>query len=270
MNGRILIIPDVHGRTFGKKALDTGEYEKVIFLGDYVDPYEFEGINTTKAIANFKNILSLKITNPDKVVLLLGNHDMGYLSDYYQALAGSSRHDYENEEELQHLFRGWSRLFQLAYEETIGESRRTPRRPEEQQGPQRVLLPAASRFLFTHAGVTQTWFHQNSHVIINPSAENLNGLLSTDKGIETLGQVGRNRGGYYESGSMVWADVDELASSAPLPATYQIVGHSMQFAGPIITEHFACLDYRAAFSLDQKGEIKQVTEMSPFNEQFIV
>ena len=248
MNGRILIIPDVHGRTFWKKALDTGEYEKVIFLGDYVDPYEFEGINTMKAIANFKNILSLKITNPDKVVLLLGNHDMGYLSDYYQALAGSSRHDYENEEELQHLFRGWSRLFQLAYEETIGDS----------------------RFLFTHAGVTQTWFHQNSHVIINPSAENLNRLLSTDIGIEILGQVGRNRGGYYESGSMVWADVDELASSAPLPATYQIVGHSMQFAGPIITEHFACLDYRAAFSLDQKGEIKQVTEMSPFNEQFIV
>lgn len=60
MKGKILIIPDVHGRTFWKKALDTGEYEKVIFLGDYVDPYEFDGITSEVALDNFKSIIAYK------------------------------------------------------------------------------------------------------------------------------------------------------------------------------------------------------------------
>lgn len=37
MTNNILIIPDVHGRTFWKYAID--KYDKVIFLGDYLDPY---------------------------------------------------------------------------------------------------------------------------------------------------------------------------------------------------------------------------------------
>ena len=49
MNKKILIIPDVHGRTFWRAALETGNYEKVIFLGDYVDPYVYEGIDPLQA-----------------------------------------------------------------------------------------------------------------------------------------------------------------------------------------------------------------------------
>ena len=41
MKEKILIIPDVHGRSFWKKAVETGDYEKVVFLGDYADPYEW-------------------------------------------------------------------------------------------------------------------------------------------------------------------------------------------------------------------------------------
>ena len=38
MNKKILIIPDVHGRTFWESALKSGDYEKIVFLGDYTDP----------------------------------------------------------------------------------------------------------------------------------------------------------------------------------------------------------------------------------------
>ena len=38
MYKKILIIPDVHGRTFGESALKSGDYEKIVFLGDYTDP----------------------------------------------------------------------------------------------------------------------------------------------------------------------------------------------------------------------------------------
>lgn len=38
----IAIIPDVHGRNFWKNITSNEEiakYEKIIFLGDYLDPY---------------------------------------------------------------------------------------------------------------------------------------------------------------------------------------------------------------------------------------
>ena len=120
MSKRILIIPDVHGRTFWKTALDTGKYEKVIFLGDYVDPYVYEGIDNLMAISNFKDILSLKMIYQDKVILLLGNHDLCYLSDQYRGIAENDRYDYENEEELQNLFRGGVDSSNLPMKSTSG------------------------------------------------------------------------------------------------------------------------------------------------------
>lgn len=244
MKKRILIIPDVHGRTFWRTALDSGRYEKVIFLGDYVDPYAYEGIDNLMAISNFKDILSLKMIYPDQVILLLGNHDLCYLSDYYRDLAENDRYDYEFEEEIQQLFRGWSGYFKLAHEEKIN----------------------GTRFLFSHAGVTMPWLKQNSKIIEEPDAGHLNLLLATKKGINTLAQVGQARCGCYTSGSIVWADCEELAKSNPLPDTYQVVGHTIQFDGPIIAEHFACLDCRAAFSIDRKGKINPVTEILGYEE----
>ena len=40
----MIIIPDIHGRSFWKDAVKGRENEKIIFLGDYTDPYSYEGI----------------------------------------------------------------------------------------------------------------------------------------------------------------------------------------------------------------------------------
>ena len=242
MNKKILIIPDVHGRTFWRTALDTGNYEKIIFLGDYVDPYVYEGIDKLQALSNFKAILSLKMIYRDKVVLLLGNHDLCYYSDHYRNKVGGDRYDYEHEKELQQLFRSRTDLFKLAHEETLG----------------------GKHYLFSHAGITMTWLKQNSGIIVKPDAAHLNHLLDTNKGMDTLAQVGAARWGIYPSGSMVWADIEELLESNPLSDTYQIVGHTMQLEGPIVTDKAACLDCRAGFSLNEKGEILPVTEVTPY------
>ena len=178
----------------------------------------------------------------DKVVLLLGNHDLCYYSDHYRNKVGGDRYDYEHEKELQQLFRSRTDLFKLAHEETLG----------------------GKHYLFSHAGVTMTWLKQNSGIIVKPDAAHLNHLLDTNKGMDTLAQVGAARWGIYPSGSMVWADIEELLESNPLPDTYQIVGHTMQMEGPIITDKVACLDCRAGFSLNKKGEILPVTEVTPY------
>ena len=60
MKKGILIIPDVHGRDFWKEAIERKDYEKVVFLGDYSDPYDIEGITDDVAIDNFKSIIDYK------------------------------------------------------------------------------------------------------------------------------------------------------------------------------------------------------------------
>lgn len=238
MNEKILIIPDIHGREFWKKAVGSKAYEKIVFLGDFTDPYEREGITSEMALDNFKSIIAYKQQNTDKVVLLLGNHDLHYFSEYYYELAGGSRYNPFLAITLHNLFHDNRQLFQLACEIDLGDK----------------------HYLFSHAGITQTWLIENLNQIGKPDAWHLNRLIQTNEGLEGLAQVGRHRGGYYESGSMVWADVDELAASNPLPNCYQVVGHTMQLGGPIITDNFACLDCRMAFSLDETGRFSPVTK----------
>ena len=244
MEKKILIIPDVHGRTFWKSALETGDYEKIVFLGDYTDPYETEGITNLEALKNFNSIIAFKQQNPEKVVLLLGNHDLHYYSNYYYELVRCTRYDPVSAVDLQRLFTKYNNFFQLAWETDWG----------------------SKHYLFSHAGITHSWLKRNLKLIKKPDANHLNRLLLTNEGLETLAQVGEIRWGDYPSGSMVWADVEEMFISDPLPGTYQIVGHSMQFDGPIIAEQFACLDCRAAFSLDREGNIKPVTEILGYGE----
>ena len=176
----------------------------------------------------------------------MGNHDLHYYSGYYYELTGGVRYDPVSAVVLQRIFAKYHSFFQLAWETDWGNK----------------------HYLFSHAGVTQSWLKRNLELIRKPDARHLNRLLHSNEGLEALAQVGEMRWGDYPSGSMVWADVEELLISDPLLGTYQIVGHSMQFDGPIITDKLACLDCRAAFILNNKGKIKPVTQIIPYEEYF--
>ena len=247
MRKEIIIIPDVHGRDFWKEAVKRENYQKIIFLGDYTDPYDMEEISDDMAIDNFESIIAFKQQNPDKVILLLGNHDLHYYSEYYYELAGGARYDPLAAITLNRLFQDHNQLFQLAWETDW----------------------AGKHYLFSHAGITQGWLKRNLKLIRKPDARHLNRLPHTDEGLEALAQVGEMRWGNYPSGSMVWADVEEMLISDPIPNTYQIVGHSLQFDGPIITDKFACLDCRAAFCLNNKGKIQPITQIRFYDEEYI-
>jgi predicted MPP superfamily phosphohydrolase len=75
---KILILPDIHGRPFWKDAVEKhfDECDKIVFLGDYLDAYPNEEITRKQEKNNFSEIISFKEKNADKVVLLLGNHDL--------------------------------------------------------------------------------------------------------------------------------------------------------------------------------------------------
>lgn len=86
-----IILGDTHGRTIWKDILNTeGEVDRVIFIGDYFDTHE----NTTgeQQLANFLDICQYKKNNPNKVILLIGNHDFHYWPGIEEDYSGYQPH----------------------------------------------------------------------------------------------------------------------------------------------------------------------------------
>ncbi|MBU0288948.1 metallophosphoesterase [Hallella faecis] len=79
-----IMFPDLHGRDFWKKALaNSCEWtaNRLIFLGDYFDPYPSDGIAPNDAIRNWWELQLTLRQHPNKeVVFLMGNHDAHYVS----------------------------------------------------------------------------------------------------------------------------------------------------------------------------------------------
>lgn len=80
----IAIIPDIHGRTFWKEITEKiDSFDKIVFLGDYSDAFNDifsdEYISRENELKNYLEILEFKKSFSDKITLLLGNHDIGYL-----------------------------------------------------------------------------------------------------------------------------------------------------------------------------------------------
>lgn len=77
----MIVIQDIHGRNFWQAPVQ--EYigrEHIVFLGDYLDPYPNERMTTDQAFRQLQYIVEFKEAHPDEITLLLGNHDIHYLS----------------------------------------------------------------------------------------------------------------------------------------------------------------------------------------------
>lgn len=248
----MMVIGDIHGRQFWKNAVSKFEndVEKIIFLGDYLDPYEYEGITRKEAINNFEEIIAYKINNKDKVVLLLGNHDMHYFSKEFHT---RSRYDSSNAWHIANDFKTHRSLFKLVHEEDIN----------------------GKKFLFSHAGLMNSWVKRNENVIGDTTVTSINHLLEIPLGIRILTDVSSYRSWFGEkSGSIVWSDVrekidmntsneDNIISNTDAIVEgydYQIFGHTQQNEKPIITDNWACLDCRKAFILDDDGVLTQIDD----------
>ena len=222
---KILINPDIHGRVFWKYSIEhKDEFDKIIFLGDYLDAYSPDLL--LKEEDNFKEIIQFKKDNPDKVILLLGNHDCHYINDkIYEA----SRYNSFKHNSYQKLFLDNIDLFQLIY--------------------------IYDKYLFSHAGVYQKWMDLNKLT--------LKDLLDCDldKLSKSLNWIDYFRGGFYDVGSCIWADIRDSGTEKLLKGYYHIFGHT-QLKFNLSTSEFSCLDCRIPFSLDSEtGHINKLMDI---------
>jgi hypothetical protein len=73
-------VPDIHQSTHWRKLLkiELDTIDKIVFLGDYFDCWENEWPHQGE---NFEAIIQFKKAAPDKIDILLGNHDTSYFLD---------------------------------------------------------------------------------------------------------------------------------------------------------------------------------------------
>lgn len=239
MSKEIIVIPDIHGRTFWKEAVEKYPDADVIFLGDYLDPYySLEHINSFEARQNFHEIISYAKSHPN-VTLLLGNHDLHYLTG-----ADWGRKDNFSGDEIKEEFLSNAELLDFSTMREIG----------------------GKRYLFTHAPIFQEWCEYTGMPSdldeLRPKMRDM--IINFPKYRRDMnniwGRGSRKRGGRDVCGSPVWADVEETETCHLIDgADYHVCGHT-QMNKPMITDRFACLDCHQAFKIDENGKIEAVTE----------
>lgn len=124
---KIIIVPDVHCRDFYKPVLSIKD-KPIMFLGDYMDPYSYEGTCDENGICNLEEIIDFAKYNPN-VALLCGNHDESWI--WSNLRFERTSHRFYNE--LHRLYRDNIKLFRPC-----------------------VKL---NDVLFTHAGVSNGWIY---------------------------------------------------------------------------------------------------------------
>ena len=238
MKVNTLIIPDVHGRQFWRKAIEDYDAEKIVFLGDYLDMYEYEGINEKDQWQGFQDILQLKKESPEKVILLLGNHDC----QYFLPMESSSRYNRWMAGEYESAFMKNLSDFNIYYKKDYEEK----------------------HILFSHAGILPPWVSkyefdgiQTPEEVCWTNLPDLDHLLlfDRDKLGKAMDDVSCWRWGPDYCGSIVWADVHEHINFS-VPDFIQVFSHTQQEKWPINIENRAyCLDCRRAFFVDDSGNI---------------
>jgi UDP-2,3-diacylglucosamine pyrophosphatase LpxH len=127
------VIGDIHGRKNWIDLVTPFDDDTLyIFIGDYTDPYYYEGVTHKQMIEQILLMLQFKKEHPDNVILLVGNHDLQYIADIRE----TNRYDWLNAAQISKIFKENEELFYgVAYQ--IGE-----------------------KYLVTHAGVTLDWYQK--------------------------------------------------------------------------------------------------------------
>lgn len=224
---KIVALGDTHGRDIWKKIVKVEEdFDKFIFIGDYFDSRE--DIDASKQIENFKEILTFKKENPDKVTLIIGNHDFHYLKGCGETYSGYQ----------QYAAMDINEVLQPAL--TSGHLQ---------------ICHVFDEYIFSHAGLTQTWCENNDIDLFNiEESVNVKFMKSMESFRFEYGE-NLNRSGDDVTQPPIWVRIPSLLKDMVKGFTY-VIGHTtikeMHMANNIIA--IDCLGTSKEYLVIQNGE----------------
>lgn len=203
---KILCVGDIHAKPWVVHAVELlkDDYDRIIFLGDYVDDW---GASPDLSREALEAVFRFYHQDKFKVVVLRGNHDFSEYYGYQKKEFMCSGFDFGVHNECQALFRdNWNNMLTV---DIIHND------PDSSEGD----------YWISHAGITSGWDRQWGEEYWNCltfDEKSKSSLLDTEV---FLNQVGSARGGWSLNPSPIWADERELKAS-PKPFVNQIVGHT--------------------------------------------
>jgi len=187
------------------------KYDKIIFIGDYVDSFTHTNV---EILHNLNEIMFFSQQLADRVVLLLGNHDVQYIVENH----GCSGFRPEMKFDLADFFRQNESRFKIAHEEIDTDG---------------------MRYLWTHAGVSKSWLKVLKDRLGNPKhrlqkvfADALDGDISEllnlawEARAEEVFMCDYMSGGRDQVAGPLWIRPAALNPKG-LPGYTQIVGHTV-------------------------------------------
>ena len=239
---KIYVVGDVHCRSFYKPVLNIKD-KPVIFLGDYMDPYYWEGFSDEEGIANLEEIFEFARKNKN-VILLIGNHDASYIWSFM----GFERTSREFYSELHRLYRDNIDLLHSVYQ--INDT------------------------VFSHSTINSGWINclngtfKHEGKDFQLTKDNILSYIENEFQLELQNDkapnqhfwggslnspifwIGRSRGGDAAYGSSLWSDFYDDYWNRPFDWNlYQVTGHQQQErTGSTFSKDGAvCIDSRAIF-----------------------
>ena len=237
MSHNVLVVPDVHGRSFWRDAMSFRG--PIVFLGDYHDPYpsDFTPEDAEEpveeylqqSIDNLKELFQFAEENQDRVTLLIGNHDLEYLCMSVDAY----RMDYDHLDQLMEIYDQYGHLFRGC--KIIGKT------------------------IFTHAGICREWYDElmTSYPNLSKSGIELNVDAAILNFLPCVKEASASRGGVRDHGGPLWMDYTELQEGTATildRSHYQIVGHTQQYetGGRVQGGGWSCIDSRRIFVVNPR------------------
>lgn len=221
---KIIAIGDTHGHDNWKKIVQQ-DFDKVIFIGDYFDSFD---IPFEQQMQNFKEIIAFKEANVGQVVLLIGNHDYHYIMANTHYSGYQSVHETEIRDALTDAI-DTGKMQMASYDEG---------------------------WLFTHAGVTETWA-KNAYIDLKNIEGSLNKTFMYAAPLfKFMEYQNADSSGNNTYQSPIWVRPKSLTEDA-VKGFKQVVGHT-RMKKMSVTDDFIFID-----TLDHSGEYLVIQDGEP-------
>lgn len=227
---KIVVIGDLHGKGIWLDVIKNETADKYIFIGDYFDSFD---ISFEHQDINFRELIKFKEENEDKVIILVGNHDFHYMKY------------------IQERYSGYQHIYRYRIEDMLDKAIN------------RNYLSICYKyndFVFTHAGITKTWYNtfiQKNPVDLEKIEDDLNSYLKYKPNVYNF-NIGINNSVYGDdiTQSPLWVRPSSLSIDG-LDGITQVVGHTA-INGIRIENNLIlidCLDYKNEYLVIDGGEV---------------